>query len=369
MENMVTTSIVTYKTDIEDLKKVVSCMASSIVETIYVIDNSPLDELKVIADYSDKIIYIFNNANLGYGTAHNIAIRKSIEKHAKYHIIINPDIYFEKGVVETLTRFMDDNEDIGHVMPKIIYPNGELQYLCKLLPTPLDLIFRRFFAFTSWAKEREGKYELRAMNYNQVQLGIPFLSGCFMLLRTAALEKIAGFDERYFLYMEDADLCRRAQQISKAAFYPAVSVVHNYAKGSYKNHQLLLHHIWSAVKYFNKWGWVFDKGRETANEQALKAFAAVKLKTAEKSGEVKNVEKSVERILYLLRMNPHITQRELIKHTGLSNRSMERNIKILKTRGLLEKINPDKDGYLEGKSLKLAEVKQGNQYQCLTPSA
>jgi GT2 family glycosyltransferase len=154
-------------------------------------------------------------------------------------------------------------------MPKILYPNGDIQHLCKLLPTPADLIFRRFFAFTSWAKKRKEKYELQAMNYEQVYFDIPSLSGCFMLFRAAVLEKITGFDDRYFLYLEDTDLCRRAHQVSKTAFYPAVSVVHNYAKGSYKNYKLLRYHICSAVKYFNKWGWFFDAARKKANKKIL----------------------------------------------------------------------------------------------------
>ena len=67
---------------------------------------------------------------------------------SKYHIVVNPDIYFEEGTIESLTEYMDNNPDVGQIMPKVFYPNGELQYLCKLLPTPSDLIFRRFLPKT-----------------------------------------------------------------------------------------------------------------------------------------------------------------------------------------------------------------------------
>ncbi|MDR3366000.1 MAG: glycosyltransferase family 2 protein [Prevotellaceae bacterium] len=267
--SFISASIVAYKTDVEELKKAALCMASSIVETIYIVDNSPTDALKAISDCSDKIVYIFNNANLGYGRAHNMAIRKSIEKRTKYHIVMNPDIEVQPRAIEKLVEFMDSNATVGLTMPKILYPHGGIQYLCKLLPTPVDLIFRRFFAFTSWAKRREEKYELRAINYEQAHFDIPFLSGCFIFLRTDILEKIGMFDEKFFLYMEDVDLCRRVHQVSQTAFYPAVSVVHSYAKGSYKNYTLLRHHIHSAIKYFNKWGWVFDQGRKKANRKIL----------------------------------------------------------------------------------------------------
>jgi GT2 family glycosyltransferase len=241
------------------------------VETIYIIDNSPTDALKTIASCADKIVYLFNNANLGYGAAHNVAIRKSIAQGAKYHLVLNPDIEFEQGVIEKLVAFMDNNPAVGLTMPKILYPDGDTQHLCKLLPTPADLIFRRFLAFTPWAKKRKDKYELRVMNDDRIHFDVPSLSGCFMLLNTAVLEKIRGFDERYFLYMEDTDLCRRAHQVSKTAFYPAVSAVHHYAKGSYKNYKLLRYHICAAVKYFNKWGWLFDKERKEINRKTVAA--------------------------------------------------------------------------------------------------
>jgi GT2 family glycosyltransferase len=267
---MITASIVAYKTDIEELKQVISCTANSIVEIIYIVDNSPSDGLKVIADYSGKVEYIFNNANLGYGKAHNIAIRKSIEKHSEYHIIINPDISFEKGVVETLKKFMDDNRDIGHVMPKIVYPNGELQYLCKLLPDPFYLMGRRFIP-DKWVNSRNIQYELRFTGYKTV-MEVPSLSGCFMFLRTSVLKDTGGFDESFFMYMEDVDLCRRIGNISKTCFYPYVTVCHKYRKESYKNTKLMKCHIKSAIKYFNKWGWIVDKKREKVNRKVLNEF-------------------------------------------------------------------------------------------------
>lgn len=92
--------------------------------------------------------------NCGYGAGHNIAIREAMEVGAIYHVIVNPDIYFGEGVLEQLVAYMNVNKEIGLVMPKILYPNGELQYLCKLLPTPFDLLLRRFGL---WKKYREKK--------------------------------------------------------------------------------------------------------------------------------------------------------------------------------------------------------------------
>jgi hypothetical protein len=161
---------------------------------------------------------------------------------------------------------MEENDKCGLVMPKILYPNGNTQYLCKLLPTPMDLIVRRFIPSHAYKEHRDYDYEMQWSGYDKI-MEVPSLSGCFMFLRCSALKEVNGFDERYFMYAEDLDLCRRIGQRYKTMFYPYVSVFHEYEKGSYKNKKLLKYHIESIVKYFNKWGWFFDKEREERNSQ------------------------------------------------------------------------------------------------------
>ncbi|MDR1681493.1 MAG: glycosyltransferase family 2 protein [Prevotellaceae bacterium] len=268
---MISVSIVTYNNTADDLRAVIDCIHRSPAAVLYIIDNSPSDALqKFAANCSPKVSYIYPHRNIGYGAAHNIAIRRAGERAAKYHLVLNADVHFDPRVIDELLAFMERHPDVGLVMPKILYPSGETQHLCKLLPTPADLIFRRFFPFIPGAEKKRQRYELRTMDNTQPHFDIPSLSGCFMLMRTAVLEEIAGFDERFFLYMEDVDLCRRLHRISRTAFYPDVSIVHHYAKGSYKNTRLMRYHIYAAIKYFNKWGWFFDKERRIINKRALK---------------------------------------------------------------------------------------------------
>ena len=218
-----------------------------------------------MAKISAKIKYI-HSVNLGYGAGHNIAIRESIDIGATYHIVVNPDIYFEEGVIEKLIIYMNKYSEVGLVMPRVLYPNGELQYLCKLLPTPFDLLFRRFLPWRRYVEKKNEKYELRFTNYSR-EMEVPSLSGCFMFVRIAVLKKVGGFDERYFMYAEDLDLCRRIGKVSRTMYYPNVVVYHEYAKGSYKNRRLLRYHLSSVVKYFNKWGWFYDTERRKINNR------------------------------------------------------------------------------------------------------
>ena len=260
---MITASIVTFHTSHSDLSRLIDCVLSSAIEILYIIDNSSNDELREFVKNKSRVCYI-HSINLGYGSGHNIAIKKALEDGADYHVVINPDIYWKGDVIAQLSSFMDEHKDCGLVMPKIVYPNGETQFLCKLLPTPFDLLLRRFSPFKSSNESHDHHYELRWSGYDKV-MEVPSLSGCFMFMRCSVLKEVGGFDQRYFMYAEDLDLCRRIGEVSKTLFYPFVEVVHEYEKGSYKNGKLLRYHVTSVIKYFNKWGWVYDSKRNSKN--------------------------------------------------------------------------------------------------------
>lgn len=264
---MLTASIVTYHHSYAEMCRVIHCVLVGSVEILYIIDNSVNDDLRMLTKLSDRIKYIHTEKNLGYGAGHNIAIRKAIEKGAKYHAVINPDIYFEAGTLEKLGEYMDTHEEAALVMPRVIYPNGDLQYLCKMIPTPLDLFFKRFLPH--WlTKNRIEKFELRFTGYNR-EMNVPYLSGCFMFFRVAAFDKVGLFDERFFMYPEDIDIVRRMHSCYKTMFYPEVTIVHAHAAASYRSWRMLKIHVINMIRYFNKWGWIFDRERRKINRGLL----------------------------------------------------------------------------------------------------
>lgn len=261
--------IVLYKND----RKVLLAAINSVLETnlnlkLYLIDNSPTDELKDIC-LDKRISYIHNPSNPGFGAAHNIAIRKANELGSAYHLVLNPDVYFEQDTLTDIVQYMEVNKDVGNLMPKVVYPDGSLQYLCKLLPSPYDWIGRRFNPVKSMVNKRNEVFELRFTGYNSV-MEVPYLSGCFMFLRLSCLEKTGLFDDGIFMYGEETDLCRRLISNGfKTVYYPKVSIVHHFEKGSHKSFKLTWIGIQSAIYYFNKWGWFFDKERKRINQEAL----------------------------------------------------------------------------------------------------
>lgn len=265
---MITASIVTYHNNKEDLNKVISSFFNYTNKSkLLIIDNSSDNSIKKLCKDS-RIKYFYNNKNLGFGKAHNIGIEEAIKLNSKYHIILNPDIYFNVGVLEKLEAFMNKNEDVGFVLPKVMYPNNEIQYLTKLLPSPLELFVRRFIKNNKIKNKIDMRYELRFADFNR-QIEAPYLSGCFMFCRTEILKKVNGFDDRFFMYMEDVDLSRRINQLSRTIYNPEVIIYHKFDKGSHKSSKLLYYHIISTFKYFNKWGWFFDKERKKINDKCI----------------------------------------------------------------------------------------------------
>jgi GT2 family glycosyltransferase len=263
-------SIVLYKPDVAKLSRALDSIEKTTLNyKLMLVDNSPTDDMRVLQSRRN-VEYLFNNANLGFGKAHNIAMRRSIAE-ARYHLVLNPDIYFDEGILEKIFLYMEQHPDVGQVMPKILYPSGEIQRLCKLLPAPADLFLRRFFPWWPGAEKRNANYELQGSGYDKI-MNIPYLSGCFMFLRSSSLADVGLFDERIFMYIEDADLTRRVHYKYKTLFYPETVVYHYYHKGSYKNFRLMWYNIHGAMIYFTKWGWFFDKDRKKINQQVLDAY-------------------------------------------------------------------------------------------------
>lgn len=259
----VAVSIVCYKNDRTELMKTVNSVLNSVGVDVYlyVVDNSPDNALSSLFEDS-RIKYIYNGSNVGFGAGHNIAIKYAIEGIFDYCLILNPDIYFDIYVLKEIVRYMDGNQ-VGLLMPKVTNPDGSIRKIRRQLPTPINIFIKPFLP-SCIANRMEREYRTDYISYEEICTA-PFLSGCFMFFRIKDLVNIGGFDERYFMYFEDVDLSRRFYQKSKSVYYPLVSVVHMAHRESHRNLQLFWIHFQSAIFYFNKWGWFFDKDRTNIN--------------------------------------------------------------------------------------------------------
>lgn len=269
----VNTSIVIYNTPVEELEMVVHTLREcGSIERILLIDNSERRNER----YGEIVgaEWIWNNRNIGYGAAHNIGIRESIKTGVDYHLVINSDIIFSAAVMDELSEYMELHPLVAQIMPRVLSPDGSNQHLAKLLPTPYDLFVRRFLP-KSMTRKRTAHFELHGLSCNRAY-NIPYLSGCFMLLRCSALKQVGLFDERFFMYPEDIDLTRRLHEHYETIYYPQVTIIHNHHRGSYHNVRILAIHIANIIRYFNKWGWIIDKERSRVNKKVLDEIAKLR---------------------------------------------------------------------------------------------
>lgn len=212
-----------------------------------------------------QLRYMAMPSNLGYGKAHNIALRESAYYRTELHLVMNSDICVKAEDIDAMHDWMMAHPEVGQLMPRVLNADGTQQYLAKRLPSPIDVFGRRFFP--SWLiAGRNKRYELRDLDLSR-PVNAPYLSGCFMLLRTKAAVEAGLFDERFFMYPEDIDLTRRIHRNWLTLYQPQWTIVHAHAQASYKNKHMLRIHIRNMCRYFNKWGWLFDSERRLFNAQ------------------------------------------------------------------------------------------------------
>lgn len=264
--SLISISIVTYNSS---LVQVDSCLNRFIhndfIGEVVICENteSPILNGSDLHKISNKIKYVSNPENTGYGAGHNLAY-SNVTGNNKYHVVMNLDVEADGNVFSELISFMDKEPLVVQAMPKVLNEDGSIQRLCKMLPTPVNLIGRRFIRNKGLAGKIDKSYTLNNYDYDRI-LDCPYMSGCFMFLRRESFERIFGFDEQFFMYPEDIDLTRRLHDIGRTVCYPFVSIVHEHGQASYKSKKMLFIHIKGIVKYFNKWGWFFDKKRQLAN--------------------------------------------------------------------------------------------------------
>lgn len=235
------------------LKILLPIFRANNVSNVYIVDNHSTDEtsdlLKSISDSEPNLKVILLDHNKGFGYGHNQAIKAT---DSQYHIIMNLDTTpKQENIIFNMIHYMAKRSDIDLLSPLVLFPDETIQYLTRNEPTVFDLAIR--FLGPRWFSKRQQKFIHFNDGYDHEQI-IKNATGSFMFFRTSTLKKIGGFDERYFLYMEDTDLTRTVNQNGKAMFLPEFQVIHEWQRGNHSIGGAKIMII-SMIKYFNKWGW------------------------------------------------------------------------------------------------------------------
>lgn len=237
---------------------------SDLAYEVIIVDNHSTDSS---ADYiRSKILPRFENARLmvatsnrGYAAGNNLGIR---EARGKYVAIMNPDIVIWDNALQKILQFMEENPRLGLAGPKLVLPDGGLQYFCYRFPRPAVLIYRRTPLGRLKAGQRAiTEYLMTDWDHDDSR-PVDWLQGSFLVARRSALAEIGLMDERFFLFLEDTDWCRRFWLSGWQVWYYAGSEVvhyHNRASDTGKFYKSLFNkmtwiHLFSAWRYFRKWG-------------------------------------------------------------------------------------------------------------------
>ncbi|MGE5088098.1 MAG: glycosyltransferase family 2 protein [Candidatus Levyibacteriota bacterium] len=269
-------SIVTHRPDLALLERtldtlriaVAAAQDAGVLKTVHLalIDNS--EDRAVAARVAElgrarfeqaqvHVMVLHGHANIGYGAAHNLVLHGT---GSDYHLVLNPDVELAPDALVNAIRWMDMHADVGALAPAVTDPGGERQHPCKRYPAVLDLLLRGYAP--RWLRQifrrRLAHYELRDIvdaDPPRDAVGIPMLSGAFMLVRREAIDRSGGFDPRFFLYFEDFDWSRRLAAIMRNAYVPSVRIVHHGGGAARKGLRHLRWFVASGFRFYRKHGW------------------------------------------------------------------------------------------------------------------
>lgn len=250
----VSVCIVTYnsKAIIERTIKSIFEFTKGVRLDFFVVDNASSDgTAEFIRSRFPEITVLENEKNVGFGAAHNKVLPLL---RSKYHIVVNPDIILKSNAVLTLCDYADEHDDVGLLSPQIRFDDGRIQQLGKRNPSFRYLGSHWFHKGDEPSKTMIEYCMLDCPTDRPTE--ISNATGCFMFFRTETFRELSGFDERFFMYLEDCDIARRVSESEKfkALFFPQAEVTHLWERESKRNKKLLAVHIRSIISYFLKWG-------------------------------------------------------------------------------------------------------------------
>lgn len=226
-----------------------------------IVSDSATEEATTLMMREDfpEVIFIPSEKNIGFGGTVKNGFAKS---SGEYVLILNGDILIKKNSIETLLNYLKQNPSVGIVGPKLLGFDEKLQHSCFRFYTPLTIVFRRtILGKTSFGKKHLANFLMQDFDH-QTTKEVDWLMGSAMLTKRSAIAKVGLMDERFRLYFEDTDWCRRFWENDYAIVYnPHSEMYHYHGRGSAgKNflktlftNKLAWIHIASALKYFKKY--------------------------------------------------------------------------------------------------------------------
>lgn len=227
---------------------------------IIVVDNNSRDSIGEILNWQyPEIKFIQNKKNIGMGGGNNAGIKAAI---GNYAVIMNPDTLAFKDTFKKLHEFMEANPDVGIIGPRQFNPDQTIQDSCYSWYNLFTPLYRRTpLGRLPFAQNDLARFLMKDFD-RQSTREVDWLLGSFLFCRAGALKQVGYFDERFFLYFEDTDLCRRFWRKNwKVVYYPEAKIIHNHNRQSAREPWYKIfsskagrEHFKSWIKYLRKWG-------------------------------------------------------------------------------------------------------------------
>lgn len=219
--------------------------------TTVVVDNGSSDgSQEMVRDKFPWVRLVENVGNLGYASACNLGIKATSEP---YVFILNSDVKFLEDGLEKIIDYLDSHPDVGSLGPMVLNNDGTTQMSCRRFPSIMETIAHGFLGDVWPNNPFTTSYQMKDIPREE-PCPADWVSGAAMLLRRDAVEKVGGFDEAYFMYVEDVDLCWQMKQAGFAVIYhPDFRLVHHIGRASRQESlRMLYHHHRSMYIFFRK---------------------------------------------------------------------------------------------------------------------
>lgn len=193
---------------------------------IIVVDNGSYDYPDRIKQTFPEIDLFINKKNHGFAKAVNFGISKSTSETT---ILLNPDTAIYDGFFDSAFRYMDAHKDVAVIGPQVLDNDGAIQGSARRFPNVFTSIFGRRSPLTRiFPNNPITKREFVCFNGCDKPMDVDWVSGACMVVRKKAFEAIGGFDERFFMYWEDTDLCRRLRSKGwRIVYLPEAQIFHH----------------------------------------------------------------------------------------------------------------------------------------------
>lgn len=215
-------------------------------QAVCVVDNDSRDgSVAMVKSEFPQTTLIANDYNPGYSTANNQGMRRlgvddlNVEVRPRYCLLLNPDTEVPPDAFAKMLLYLEQNQDVGVVGPKLVMSDGRLDLACRrAFPTPTVSLYRMIGLSRVFPKSRRfGRYNMTFLNEDETA-EVDSIVGAFMVARTMAISQVGLMDERFWMYGEDLDWAKRIKDAGwKVVYYPEVTVLHVKRASSRQNKQ------------------------------------------------------------------------------------------------------------------------------------